>query len=89
MTFLWTITADHINTFPDKNDIGAGNYRGDKPNTDLPCRFKLYDDDDILYYEGRSNDQISQSAFRPLDWSMGNAGCTRIDYLCNGKWETL
>lgn len=53
--------------------------------------FKLYDDDGELYYEGASRDlgEEEERAFAPLDWAMRNAGCTRLDYLKNGKWETL
>jgi len=56
--------------------------------TGLPEHFKMYDDDDILYYSGRS----SSKSFRPLDeFGMPNAGATRIDYLDaeTKTWETL
>jgi len=52
-----------------------------------PHRFRMYDDDDILYYQG----QCTEEAFDPLDdFGMVNAGCTRIDYENdNGVFETL
>jgi len=67
--------------------------------------FKMYDDDGILYYEGRwiegaqrrvivmglSLPQDSDE-FEPLDcFGTPNAGCTRIDYNdpATGKWETM
>ena len=50
-------------------------------------KFRMYDDDGELYYEGFSNDS---SSFQPLDdFGMPNAGCTEIKYLEKGKWETL
>lgn len=52
-------------------------------------KFRLYDDDGELYYEGLSSDAETEAAFDPLDWAMGHSGCTRIDYLINGKWEIL
>ena len=43
-------------------------------------KFRMYDDDGILYYEGIST---NDSSFGPLDdYGMPNAGCTEIRY-----WE--
>lgn len=42
--------------------------------------FKMYDDDDILYYEGKffGPDELED---QPLyDFGMPNAGCTKIEY---------
>jgi len=58
-------------------------------------QFRLYDDDDVLYYTGRhlmpTHLQKGEDLFNPLDWAMGHAGCTRIDYLNTetGEWETI
>lgn len=51
-------------------------------------RFKLYDDDDELYYEGRELNDIS---FAPLDdYGMPNAGAAHLKYLDPNKgWRTL
>ncbi len=50
-------------------------------------KFRMFDDDGELYYVGFSDDS---SSFEPLDdFGMPNAGCTEIQYLENGKWETL
>lgn len=55
--------------------------------------FKMYDDDNELYYTGRyiGPEPLDEFAFGPLDdYGMPNAGCTRIDYRSDsGKWETL
>lgn len=57
----------------------------------MPHRFELYDDDAVLYFEGRSSDDSSLEAFQPLDWAMSDSGCTEIRYLNpkTRKWETL
>ena len=49
-------------------------------------KFKLFDDDGELYYEGRCG---NSSSFDPLDWAMANDGCTDIQYFENGKWSSL
>ncbi len=51
-------------------------------------KFRIYDDDDELYYEGVSG---NSSCDNPLMWAMGNDGCTWMEYLNEktNKWETL
>ena len=78
MTFQWTITKDLIGTDQVKDVDGK-----------LPCHFRLKDDDGQIYYHGETNDMDSERAFIPLDWAMGYAGCTSIEYLRNGRWEVL
>lgn len=53
---------------------------------DLTHRFRIYDSDRELYYEGRSDDS---SSFEPLEWAQWYAGATEIRYLEGGKWRTL
>lgn len=68
------ITIDHLD----------GNYKGKKLN--LPeneeltrKRFKLYDDDDELYYSGYFYDDPScENQDTLLRWAMGDSGCTLI-----------
>ncbi len=87
MRFLWKITKDFI----DEGEAnGIGNTEGNE-DAILNEKFKLYDDDGELYFEGASNDQSSEAAFVPLDWAMGNYGCTDIEYLDanTGKWVSL
>ena len=51
-------------------------------------KFKLYDDDKILYYEGRMvGDFEGEQQFDPLDWAQPNAGCTGMQTYDEGKWE--
>jgi len=52
----------------------------------LTQRFRLLDDDGIVYYEGKAT---ADTDFEPLDWAAANAGCTEIQYLEQGRWEIL
>ena len=57
-------------------------------------KFRLYDDDGILYYEGRmmmEDSRIrpsdSECALAPLDdYGAPDSGCTEIHWLVNGEW---
>lgn len=54
-------------------------------------QFRMYDDDGILYYEGRYIGPDDETAFGPLsDLGTPDAGAVRIDYKGKaGRWETL
>lgn len=84
----WVVTRDHL----DEKDIEVIGPRNIKPeNVELlksgkGIPFKMFDDDGELYYTGR----MTSVSFDPLDhYGAPNAGCTRLDYCENGKWETL
>lgn len=89
----WIIDVDHIaepGARPRTNMNAVGvrgpwNYEGD--GSELTVRFRMFDDDKHLYYEGRSK----EIGFEPLDdFGMPNAGCTYIEYLNNeGQWEII
>jgi hypothetical protein len=53
-------------------------------------KFKMYDDDGILYYKGYLYGDDADG-FEPLDdFGMPNAGCVDIKYKSNnGEWESL
>lgn len=54
--------------------------------------FKMYDDDDQLYYTGfLVGDKESEEGFDPLnDYGTPNAGCTKIFYKNEaGEWKEL
>lgn len=56
----------------------------------FPHKFRLFDDDGHLYYEGYSETCDDEAAFAPLDWAGPDSGCTRIDYQQpDGTWEML
>ena len=50
-------------------------------------KFRLYDDDGELYYEGElDDDDDCENQSAALRWGEAMAGCTRIDVLRDGKW---
>ena len=83
----WIIDEDHISE-------GARNGCGDKFKEDQPfTKFRLYDDDNELYYSGRINDDWlngdEEHAFAPLDFGMADAGCSYMTYFEDGEWKHL
>ncbi len=48
--------------------------------------FRLFDGDNILYFEGVST---VQSSFEPLDNFGWEYGCTDIKFLKNNVWESI
>lgn len=86
----WKINKDLINDGLDNNVSSIGADKIDPAR--FTEKFRMYDDDGELYYEGVSTDSNSQGAFDPLDdFGQGNAGCVRIDYFNreNKRWEML
>lgn len=53
----------------------------------MPVKFKMYDDDGNLYFEGR----MQEHDFHPLDeFGMPSYGCTYIETKRDdGTWEVL
>lgn len=83
---MWRIIRDVLE---EKTvDIQSVDY---EEGSELPYKFRLYDDDDNLYFEGSSDDRDSEAGFDPLDdYGMPDSGCTYIQYLQDdGSWETL
>lgn len=87
----WKITKDLLWKPGDyfKSQVGLHTKKWDDKLLKGPLfHFKLYDYDNILYYEGVSTSE----SFAPLDWAMNDSGCTIIKYKqkgANGKWEIL
>ncbi len=82
----WIITEDIIGT----SSEGVTGPRGcvfTDEQLRAGTRFKMYDDDNILYYEGCIVGEYSGD--EPLmDYGMPNAGCTRITLrMPDGSWE--
>lgn len=69
-------------------DSGKDETVAKKP-AELPHKFRLLDDDGIVYAYGYSLTNDDEEAFKPLDATMGTYGCTDIQYLNNGEWESL
>ena len=104
--YAWIITRDFLYeegpSIYMKSNVGTHgprNTRVDYPSATPGAMskddvmFRLYDDDDRLYYEGifRGNWK-SEDGFGPLDdFGEPDSGCTRIDYFDpeTESWETL
>lgn len=87
--YAWVVTVDHIDT----DAVGTMGPSDADPVLldfvnrpgDHRARFKMYDDDGELYYEGwltydpkHASEGVSEA---PLsDWGAAFAGCTRIAY---------
>lgn len=89
---LWNITVDHNE--PERphplRDVNGRPVFITTVETFLQrtINFRIYDDDDILYFEGWMHEGIEDD-FAPLNWAMADSGATRIDLQENGKWVTL
>ena len=67
-------------------DSGKDETINQKPNN-MPYKFRLLDDDGIIYAYGYSDDD---SSFEPLDYYMPIYGCTTIEYKnSDGNYEEL
>lgn len=84
----WVITHEYIGE-PQEVGVSSASGAPDGPSV----AFKMFDDDDTLYYRGQADAKrwTSEEGFEPLDFGMMNAGCTSIQYLNpeTKKWETL
>ena len=61
---------------------------GEKPHL---YKFRLLDDDRIVYGYGLSTDNCTEHAFAPLDYYEPEYGCVSIEYKNEetGEWEEL
>lgn len=102
----WIIDEDHLAEGPPGTYMNAKGIFGpdDAPIGPLEAlwagegrQFKIYDDDGVLYYEGRiivqfESDEgtLQDEHFKPL-WDFGapNAGATEIYYQVEGDWVEL
>ncbi len=94
----WKITKDNISTPDEGSDVGVrgprswtddeGVQHGFQNDVEMPHKFRLRDDDGIIYYYGFCSED---GDFSPLDdFGMPNAGATEIQYKSpTGDYETL
>jgi len=98
----WIIDKDHIGNAEEfgGNEAGVVGPSDIARNIQATLRkpekfgkpFRMLDDDDNLYYEGRIiGGEDFEASFEPLDdFGTPNAGCTDIQYKSkNGEWETI
>lgn len=83
--FFFCITQDHLDEIKATDEeIKLAKKNG------MDSYFKLYDDDDILYYSGYYNEETLDEEMEVLDWAMNDSGCTRMDVRNEqGQMETL
>lgn len=96
--YAWIIDIYHLGD-EEAGIIGPGNSEPENSMEfetycvgKLVYKFRMYDDDGILYYSGRLAYPLNKeiSGFVPLDdFGLPNAGCTEIRYLKNGQWVSL
>ncbi len=84
----WKITKDNISTPDEGSDVGTCGPSTFKADVEMPHKFRLRDDDGIIYYYGFCSED---GDFSPLDdFGMPNAGATEIQYKSpTGDYETL
>lgn len=70
----WTITSSTIGGKPQQ------------PEPDQTLRFRLFDDDDNMYFEGVMKPTSSERLFDPLDDYGVAFGCTHIKVFEKGAW---
>lgn len=76
-------------------DIEVQNYFGGMIGDEAPdsypeirTRFRLLDDDDIVYFGGwLRNDDYCAVQQTVLSWGTWYAGCTTIEVKINGEWK--
>jgi hypothetical protein len=75
----WIIVYDHLES-----------KKIDQKQENQTVEFRLFDDDDILYFTGYMTQKLfDDDPFTPLDWAMDDSGCTSMKIKENGSWETL
>lgn len=86
---MWKITKDFINDNLEECQVGSHSHDFDESKAIY--KFQLFDDDDILYYEGVCDTNDDDNAFEPLDYYEADSGCTYIMYYDPSKdiWEVL
>jgi hypothetical protein len=99
--YAWIIDAVEPDSGLDRGEVGTTGPRNApdeliaqlETDRDAGQRFRIYDDDRVLYYEGRillPDDPDAHEEFGPLwDWGAPNAGATEIQCLRDGRYVRL
>lgn len=88
----WMITKDLIfdPKWDERTRVGFNNFNGTLDvEKELPVKFRLLDDDKIVYYEGQMAKCDTEAIFAPLDWAMNDAGCTELQIFEKGSWVSV
>lgn len=84
----WRITKAFGACVDNKVPLRSKNFSGQKSVT----KFKLFDDDGELYYEGEIEDfdkLEGDFVFAPLDWAQNFVGATSMKVLVDGFWTAI
>lgn len=100
--YAWIIDTDHLADSGDRGDAGViGPHDANGGSKDELARnyahhhqFRMYDDDQELYYtgtafwNGASDSPEEEFVYGPLgDYGMPNAGCVLIKYTGKPQWD--
>jgi hypothetical protein len=95
----WIITKDLISEeCGDKPEVGVNGPRNISDATlkrlkaGEGVKFRLYDDDGNLYYEGLQieGDEGDEGTFAPLDnFGAPNSGCTELKQFLKNEWVSI
>ena len=104
-SYAWVIDVDHLAEDGEEPGTLAGNAATITGPSDAPekllarlkdgdgIQFRLYDDDEILYYSGRfvpADLSDGEEGFGPLDdFGKPNAGAVTIEYKHGAVWSAL
>ena len=91
---MWKVTKNLIDKDEEKCPLFQSNDYQEWAFTHQPStKFRLLDDDGEVYFEGLITDEClngcAEWAFSPLDDLGRGYGCTEMQYMHKGKWETL
>lgn len=91
----WKIDRDYLAETPDESEVGRGQYDFENEEP-MPHRFRLRDDDGIVYYGGRYNDiaelddETWGGLYQAWQWGAGWAGTTDLQIKTkHGAWESV
>lgn len=92
----WIVTKDYTDLcnnkdFKEVEIVGPRNCSIEKEELLKGHPFKMFDDDDNIYFEGfLIGDNTGHDGFMPLDnYGTPAAGCSYIKYKVEGTWEVL
>jgi hypothetical protein len=81
----WKIDTSYINESDDPPKAEAvGEYPTTFPD---PTRFRLLDDDRLVYFEGVLDGGHENAQIDALEWGKKDAGCTIIEVLRDNQWR--
>lgn len=95
---MFTIRKDHIGTVAQDGELSvtrmplygierAAGLDDRLPTAETSVKFRLYDDDGELYYEGvLEDDDDCENQTAALRWGESMAGCTRITVERDGEY---